>query len=238
MNDLPQIILYSALSGSTILVGGLLAHFFDRYVHKGFVKTEITHTSIAFGGGILVAAVALVLVPQGMGVLPVVLMAGLFMAGAISFFFIDKYLGKRGDAASQIMAMLLDYLPEAIALGAVFAEDANLGLLLALFIAFQNFPESFNAFLEMREGGSTAKFCLSIFSLLSVIGIGASVSGYYLLTDRPVPTAALMLYSSGGIIYLIFQDIAPMSKLKRAWLPALGASFGFLVGMIGVKLLY
>ena len=225
------------MSGSTILLGGLLAYFFEKYFHKGFVKAEITHTSIAFGGGILVAAVALVLVPQGMKALPVIPMAVLFTSGAIAFFFLDKFLGKRGDAISQIMAMLLDYLPEAIALGAVFAENANLGLLLALFIAFQNFPESFNAFLEMREGGVSAKVCLSIFSLLSVVGIGASVSGYYLLTNKPIPTAALMLFSSGGIVYLIFQNIAPMSKLKRAWLPALGASLGFLAGMIGMKLL-
>lgn len=237
MQDLLKIILYSTLSGSTIIFGGLLAHFFEKYFHKGFVKTEITRSSIAFGGGILVAAVAFVLVPEGIKVLPLVLISGLFMAGAFSFFFINKYLGKRGDATSQIMAMLLDYIPEAIALGAVFAGNANLGLLLALFISFQNFPESFNAFLEMKEGGATTKFCLSIFSLLSVMGIGASIIGYYLLTDKPIPTASLMLFASGGIIYLIFQDIAPMSKLKKNGIPAIGASLGFLVGMIGVKLI-
>ncbi|MCB0493043.1 MAG: hypothetical protein KDC93_11575 [Cyclobacteriaceae bacterium] len=49
--------------------------------------------------------------------------------------------------------------------------------------------------------------------------------------------AALMLFSSGGIVYLIFQDIAPMSKMKKSWFPALGASLGFLVGMLGVKVL-
>ncbi|MFT7161526.1 MAG: ZIP family zinc transporter [Bacteroidia bacterium] len=47
----------------------------------------------------------------------------------------------------------------------------------------------------------------------------------------------LMLFCSGGIVYLIFQDIAPMSKLKKSWIPALGASLGFLVGMVGVKVL-
>jgi ZIP family zinc transporter len=189
-----------------------LAQFFERRFHRGFVKTEIKRTSIAFGGGILVAAVAFVLVPEGMRVLSVIPMTGFFSAGATSFYFIYRYLGKRGDS--------------------------NLGLLLALFFAIQNFPESFNAFLEMRKGGSIAKHYLTNFSLLSVVGIGASVLGYYLLTDRPFPTASLMLFSSGGIIYLIFQYIAPMSKLKRAGLPALGASLGFLVGIIGVKLLH
>jgi ZIP family zinc transporter len=49
--------------------------------------------------------------------------------------------------------------------------------------------------------------------------------------------AGLMLFSSGGIVYLLFQDIAPMSKLKKNWFPALGASLGFLMGMVGVKIL-
>jgi ZIP family zinc transporter len=64
-----------------------LAQFFERRFHRGFVKTEITRTSIAFGGGILVAAVAFVLVPEGMAVLSVIPMAGFFSAGAISGLF-------------------------------------------------------------------------------------------------------------------------------------------------------
>jgi ZIP family zinc transporter len=46
-----------------------------------------------------------------------------------------------------------------------------------------------------------------------------------------------MLFSAGGILYLIFQDIAPLAKIKNRWEPALGASLGFLLGMIGTKLL-
>jgi len=37
----------------------------------------------------------------------------------------------------------------------------------------------------------------------------------------------------GGILYLIFQDIAPMSKLRRRWIPALGAVLGFAGGILG-----
>ena len=65
----------------------------------------------------------------------------------------------------------------------------------------------------------------------------AAISGYYLLRDMPQLTASMMLFSSGGVLYLVFQDIAPMSKLQKSWFPALGVNFGFLVGMIGQKLL-
>jgi ZIP family zinc transporter len=43
--------------------------------------------------------------------------------------------------------------------------------------------------------------------------------------------------SGGGIVFLMFQDIAPLSKIRNSWIPAVGASIGFLVGVIGEKLL-
>jgi putative membrane protein len=43
----------------------------------------------------------------------------------------------------------------------------------------------------------------------------------------PFIIGALMLFSGGGVIYLIFQDIAPLSRMKKNWIPALGASFEF-----------
>ncbi|WP_028376732.1 ZIP family metal transporter [Leeuwenhoekiella sp. MAR_2009_132] len=237
MENIALIILCAFLSGSTLFIGAGLAYFFEKWFKKGALKVQIIHTSIAFGGGILIAAVALVLIPKGMEALPVIPMAALFLGGAVFFFFLDRYLEKKGGAFSQVMAMLLDYIPEAMALGAVFSADRNMGFLLALYIGIQNLPESFNAFLEMRTGGYSSKKRLILFLILSFLGIAASVSGYYLLSDHPKGTAALMLFSSGGIIYLIFQDIAPMSKINKNWLPALGASLGFLFGMIGLKIM-
>lgn len=172
-----------------------------------------------------------------MNVLPLAPMAILFLTGAIIFFFLDRYIEKKGGTISQLLAMLMDFVPEAIALGAVFATDHNLGLLLAIFIGLQNLPESFNSYLDLRNSGYTSKKCLLILLFLSFSGVLGAISGYYLLSNMPQLTASLMLLSSGGILYLIFQDIAPMSKLQKSWIPALGVNFGFLVGMIGQKIL-
>ena len=237
MEDLFKIILYSSFSGVTVFLGGFLSKLFERYFREGLVKEEIIHTSVAFGGGIIIAAVAFVLVPKGMNVLPLIPMAILFLTGAIIFFFLDRYIEKKGGTISQLLAMLMDFVPEAMALGAVFATDHNLGLLLAIFIGLQNLPESFNSYLDLRNSGYTSKKCLLILFFLSFSGIFAAILGYFLLSNMPQLTASLMLISSGGILYLIFQDIAPMSKLQKSWFPALGASFGFLVGMIGQKIL-
>ncbi|GJQ60748.1 MAG: divalent cation transporter [Candidatus Scalindua sp. AMX11] len=237
MEDLLKIILYSSVAGVTVFLGGLLSRYFERYFQDGLVKEEIIHTSIAFGGGIIIAAVAFVLVPEGMSVLPLAPMALLFLTGAIIFFFLDRYIEKKGGTISQLLAMLMDFVPEAIALGAVFATDHNLGLLLAIFIGLQNLPESFNSYLDLRNNRYTETKCLLILFFLSFSGIFAAISGFFLLSNMPQLTASMMLISSGGILYLIFQDIAPLSKVQKSWFPALGVNIGFLVGMIGQKLL-
>ncbi|MFH1868154.1 MAG: divalent cation transporter [Candidatus Omnitrophota bacterium] len=236
MKEIAQIITYSLFAGITVFFGGLLGKVFEK-VESGPIKDNVVHGAVAFGGGILIAAVAFVLTPKAIDLFAIQYISIIFLSGAFSFFLIDRYLEQKGGAAAQLMAMLMDFIPEAIALGAVFARNRQLGLLLAVFIGLQNFPESFNAYSDLRKSGFASNKILLIFLPLSLIGIFAALLGVYLLTDSPKLIAALMLFSAGGILYLIFQDIAPLSKMKNHWLPALGATIGFLVGMIGTKIL-
>ncbi len=236
MQDVIKIVLYSFFAGITVFLGGLLSKYFEKF-HKGVLKEEILHLSVAFGGGIIFAAVAFVLAPRGIELLSLGPLVILFLAGAIAFYLLDRFIEQKGGSAAQIMAMLMDFIPEAIALGAVFAHDHRLGLLLALFIGLQNFPEAFNSYLDLRNSGYKSRKCLLILFFLSFTGIFAAIAGSLLLSNKPQLTASLMIFSSGGILYLIFQDIAPGSKMQKSWVPALGATFGFLIGMIGQKLL-
>jgi ZIP family zinc transporter len=130
----------------------------------------------------------------------------------------------------------LDFIPEAIALGSVFVHNHNLGILLALFIGLQNLPESFNAFFDLRKSNQRPRTILKIFFALSFLGVICALLGEYFLAGQLKLANGIMLFSAGGILYLIFQDIAPAAKMPRRWEPALGASFGFLIGMIGAKL--
>lgn len=236
MNKIIEITVYSLFAGITIFLGGLLARLFERYCKKT-ISSYILHWSVAFGGGILIAAVAFVLTPKGIEIFPIRYFTFIFLAGAFAFFFLDKSIEEKGGVLAQTMAMLMDFIPEAIALGAVFAHNYRLGILLAFFIGLQNLPESFNAYFDLRKSNHSPKNILTIFFVLSFVGIFCALAGSYFLTEQTEPAAAIMLFSGGGILYLIFQDIAPLSKMKKHWEPALGAILGFLVGMIGTKLL-
>jgi ZIP family zinc transporter len=235
MNEIFQIILYSFSAGITVFLGGLLSWAFECFKNRSFYEL-VTHSLVAFGGGVLISAVTFVLIPKGMAVLNILPLSIAFLSGTVFFCLLDRKIEKKGGAFAQLMAMLMDFVPEAIALGAVFAYHIRLGLLLALFIGLQNLPESFNAYIELKNHNHSTKKSLILLFLLSFVGIISALLGDFFLADKPVLIAGLMVFSGGGIVFLMFQDIAPLSKLKNSW-PAISASIGFCVGMIGTKVL-
>jgi ZIP family zinc transporter len=235
MSDILQIVLYSLASGVTVILGGFLARL--KVIPDSVLGREISRGIIAFGGGVLIAAVALVLAPQGIAVLSLPILGLVFFLGAISFLFLDRFIAQHGGKAAQLMAMLMDFIPEAIALGAIFSTDRKTGLLLALLIGLQNLPEAYNSFGDLRRSGFSANKALLILAPFSLAGIAAAIAGYSLLSGHPHLVAGLMVFAAGAILYLVFQDIAPMAKLRNHWTPAIGATLGFLLGMIGEKIL-
>lgn len=236
MEDIYKILLYTLGAGACIPLGGLLAY--KEKIRPKWLENEFRHSVIAFGGGILLAAVALVLVPEGTGyVSHAALSVVLLLTGGVCFFMIERALGARRREKPQFTAMLLDFVPESLALGGAFAIGSHFAPLLALFIGLQNLPEGFNAYRELRSlPRSSAKPILVFMSLLVPIGPVVAVIGYIHFSQNTVLLGATMLFASGGILYLIFQDIAPQSRMRRHWAPPLGAVLGFAVGMLGHNL--
>lgn len=228
-----ELILFSGFAGATVFIGGLLANLFDHHVKDSPVKYEIVHTLMSFGAGIILSAIALVLVPKGMEVLSIWGVIGSFSLGAILFMLIDKRLAKSGDQQATLLAMMMDFIPESIALGALFAIEPQMALLLAVFIGLQNLPESFNSFRDLVQSGFSIKKTLVIFFILSFFGIISALVGHFLLRPHPDLTAHLMVFASGGILYLLIQDIIPESKLDSNYMTSLGATLGFLIGIAG-----
>jgi len=231
---LPQALLLATLAGASIPLGAWLATF-ERLLPR-WLEAELKHSISAFGGGALLAAVALVLVPHGAERLAGPAAIIWFAAGGLTFFAADRALARSGGAAAQFMAMMLDYIPEAMALGALLAGEAGSALLIAGLIALQNLPEGFNAFRELREGGAahaSDRRLLTVFALMVPLGPLAAASGHLWLSQHEAALGAIMLFASGGILYLLFEDVAPQSRLENHWAPPLGAVAGFALGLAG-----
>lgn len=232
MNDLVQIVVLSLIAGLAMPIGASIAAV--ERISPRWLETEVRHGVIAFGGGALLSAVTLVLVPKGVSNLSSLLVVACFSAGGIIFMALDIRLVANHRPFSQLTAMLSDFVPEALALGATFTLSEDAGLLLAGLIALQNMPEGFNAYREIKTSSEYSRpRIIGAFTLMALLGPIAGTTGYFVLSDYPKIVSGIMLFAAGGILYIIFEDIAPQSKLKNHWAPPLGAVAGFLLGVLG-----
>jgi len=228
-------ILLAGLAGLAMPLGGLLA--WCEHIRNPMLRDEVLHTIAAFGGGALTSAVALVLVPEAAEALPPALAVLLFAAGGGVFYWVDTLLQRHDGSGALLLAMLLDYLPEAMALGAMLVADAATAKLLALMIFLQNLPEGFAAFREVWSGSSPAWHVLLAFLGLAALGPACALAGLIWLSEARVVLGAIMIFAAGGILYLLFQDIAPKAHSNRSSAPALGAVAGFALGLAGELLI-
>ena len=107
----------------------------------------------------------------------------------------------------------------------------------AVLIATQNLPEGFNAFRELKSSSDYGPWTIILcFSVLALCGPVSGVIAYLWLSDWPAIVSGIMLFASGGILYAVFQDIAPQVPLEKHWAPPMGAVLGFALGLVGYML--
>lgn len=225
-------VLLSLGAGLAITLGGFAAS--RKIFNSIWLQEEVRHTVTAVGGGALISAIAFVLVPDGADKQSDISTLITFAAGGVTFMLIDKYLARSGSNASQLIAMLLDFVPEAIVLGVVIGDSIEQAIFIASVIVAQNFPEGYSAYSDMKSSGSfSRKKLLTYFLLIGLTGPIYVSLGSFVFINSPQILGALMTYSGGGILYLVFQDVAPNAIVEKSWLPPLGAVLGFMIGLAG-----
>ena len=236
MSDLALALIYGTFAGLMIPLGGFLASI--ERIHPRWLENEIRHSIIAFGGGILIAAVAFVLVPEGVELLPGWSALLAFFLGGSLFAVFEYHRQHRADDNAQFLAMLTDFIPEAIALGAMMATQEPEAAPLAFLIGAQNLPEAFNAWREVKAKGRHSKRrVMVVFTGLAAIGPLAVGLGFVFLSNQPIVTGLIMMAAAGGILFLMFQSITIKAHMKNRQAPSLAALFGFATGMVGQMLL-
>lgn len=235
MTEIAEILLLTAAAGSCIPLGGYIAS--RTRIRQQWLEQEFRHAIIALGAGILLGAVAMVLVPEALQHLHYMPWAtGLLLAGGLLFYALERYLDIHRRSAPQFTGTLLDFIPESLALGGLAAAGADSKVLLAILIGLQNLPEGFNAYQELRGAKYPTQKVLLLMLLLIPLGPIFGLGGYYALGDRPEVLGSILLIASGGILYLIFQDIAPQIALRKHRAPPLAAVAGFSLAMLSSML--
>ena len=92
MDNVGTIFCLTLMAGAAMPLGAALACI--DAIYPKWLTSELRHGILAFGGGALVSAVALVLVPEGCEALSVLPAAIAFAAGGIAFFVPGRHFGK------------------------------------------------------------------------------------------------------------------------------------------------
>ncbi|RDV28209.1 divalent cation transporter [Alteromonas aestuariivivens] len=229
-----SLLVIALLAGLAMPAGAMLG--FVPAIFPRWLQEELRHGILALGAGALLSAVALVLVPEGIRNLEIFAACYWFLAGAVAFMLLDVWLARNKTPASQLAAMLSDFVPESIALGSAAALGGGT-LLLGILIAVQNIPEGFNAYRELKaRGRKNRRKLVWAFCVMALLGPLCSLLGFYWLSHYPEVVSAIMLFAAGGILYTVLQDIAPQVHMKNHWLPSMGGVLGFMVGILGAML--
>jgi ZIP family zinc transporter len=234
MDPVLLVIGYTAFTGLTNVIGGVAGRF--EHLRRGQFRSSVLHGLVAFGGGTMLAAVALVLLPEGLKSMDAVSAGALLVVGALVFLLLDEGIERRGGTGAQFVAMVMDFIPGSLALGAVFGTGGALGPVLAVLLSMNNVPQGFNSYKELREKHWSPSRILGAIAVTIPIGVASGLFGLFFLPAHPVVLAGLYVFSSGGLLYLMMHDIFPVAHQRKHWWPTMLGVLGFLAGILTEKI--
>ncbi|MEX2195412.1 MAG: hypothetical protein WD844_09015 [Thermoleophilaceae bacterium] len=239
--------------GASLLLGALAAASLR-------LPDRLAAMLTAFGGGILLAAVALELVPEADAEAGTALTALGLLAGTAVYVAADAWLSRDEDmammrrsghaaAAGKEMRMpaghaeaargesiaaglFVDGVPESIALGLTIAEG-EVGLALLIGILVGNLVEAYGAAQPIIAGGHTKRFAVSLLGGIGVALALATILGGTVLADvdaRIVGTAQAV--AAGAVLAVVSIAIIPHAFTQVNRVVASATVLGFAAGYV------
>ncbi len=205
------------VGGAALLVGAGLGLVFR-------VPGRVIGLVMAFGGGVLISAVAFELAADAFaqgGTFPLVIGVA---AGALTFFAGDWLLDRRGGlhrkrsggqqsagvASAIVLGTVLDGIPESVAIGASLLDGGNIGAAMVAGVFLSNVPESLSAATGLRTAGRSAAWILGLWLGVAVLSSVAAGAGYALLGGAsPEVVAVTQAFAAGAILTMLSDTMMP-----------------------------
>ena len=241
---------WAALAQSALIVGALLVARF-----RALTEPRWLGLVMAFGAGAVISAVTTDLVvpayqeagsrASGIGL----------AAGAIGFFLITGWLDRRGEhenpgtpveqaadiardekpqgatareARNLTIGMVLDGIPESIAIGLTLFSAAGVSIALVGSVFLAGLPEAIGVAAALLAGGLALGRVLLRFSGIVLIGAVAGAVGYVALSDaRPSIIAIISTIAAGAMIVVVVNEMIPIAVRGAGRWAGLAAAAGF-----------
>lgn len=251
METLGDAAIWGIVVGASLVTGAVAA--------AGLRLPErVAATITAFGGGILLAAVALELVPEADRAAGPLLTAAGLIAGTLVYVGADAWLNRdpsmktmrrsgHAAAAGRSMSMpkdraevtrgesiaaglVVDGVPESMALGLTIAEG-EIGVALLAGIVVGNLVESYGAAQPIIVGGGSRRFAVGLLAAIGVVLAVATVLGGTVLADAsPELVGTAQALAAGAVLAVVSIAVIPHAFSEVSSLVASATVLGFVAG--------
>jgi ZIP family zinc transporter len=229
------------IAASALLLGSALG-WFIRFPPKAVAYV------MAFGSGVLLAALSFDLVGDALAEAGMHWVAGGFMAGAMGFSLINYWLNSSGikhrkrshrqqPAANNTgvaiaAGTLLDGIPESMAIGLLVASGGKLSLATVAAIFISNIPEALSSTAGMRQAGRSGWFMVRLWGGMAVLSGVFAVIGAVFFGSAPDHIKALITcVAAGGIFAMVVETMIPEAFAETHELSGLIAATGFIIAV-------
>ena len=227
--------LWGLLAASSLLLGGLLALRFR-------IGSRLLGLVMAFGGGVLISAVAYELVNEAYDTADGDGIAVGLAAGALTFFVGDAVIDRLGgdkrksmdgeqEAGSPlaiVLGIVLDGIPESAVVGLTLLQGGSVSAAMIVAVFLSNLPEAIAATTGLAAAGWRSQRILLLWAGVVLVSALAALAGYGLFGDASGRTVAFVLsFAAGAILTMLADTMMPEAFARGGKLVGLATTLGF-----------
>ena len=193
------------------LGGGLIAERFD-------VSGRVLSLALHGAAGIVLAVVAVELIPETLSVEPPWLPILAFVVGGAFFMAadaaIERWTGGKENAGPWVLwfGVSIDLLSDGIMIGTGSSISLGLGLLLAIGQTPADIPEGFAAIATFKARGIAKKMRMILAAAFALpLFVGVTI-GYWAVRGQPEALKlSLLAFTAGVLVSVVVEEIVPES---------------------------
>jgi ZIP family zinc transporter len=209
---------WGTLAASSLVIGAVIALLFR-------ISPRVIGLIMAFGGGVLISAVAFDLVEEAAGMSSGHgwVIAGIFTGCGVFFggdWLIDRAGGAKrkdadggqegGSALAIVLGSVLDGIPESMVIGLTIFQGGAVGAAYLIAVFISNLPESISSTTGLVSSGWKKALILWMWIGIALISGLASLVGYVVFQhSSPDVVAFVLAFAAGAILTMLADTMMP-----------------------------